>query len=77
MKRRTNFDKYLAEQLQCPAFASRFKKAGQAWDVALRITPKQHQVFAGDGPKRNMCVEKRGGHDEDGGTKCERPGKKD
>ena len=34
---RTNFDNYLAEQLKDPAFAERFEKAGEAWDVALQI----------------------------------------
>lgn len=33
----TNFDRYLKEQLTDPAFAIRFKQAGQAWDVALQI----------------------------------------
>jgi transcriptional regulator with XRE-family HTH domain len=33
----TNFDRYLREQLKDPAFARRFKRAGQAWDVALQI----------------------------------------
>ena len=33
----TNFDRYLKEQLADPAFARRFKQAGQAWDVALQI----------------------------------------
>ena len=37
MKRRTNFNKYLEEQLKDPHFATRFKKAGEAWDVALKI----------------------------------------
>ena len=35
--RRTNFDHYLDEQLRDPAFAARFKSAGEAWDVALQI----------------------------------------
>ena len=34
---RTNFDRYLNEQLRDPAFAARFKSAGEAWDVALQI----------------------------------------
>lgn len=34
----TNFDRYLKEQLADPAFARRFKQAGQAWDVALQIS---------------------------------------
>ena len=33
----TNVDRYLKEQLTDPAFARRFKQAGQAWDVALQI----------------------------------------
>ena len=37
MNRKTNFDKYLQEQLKDKAFAERFKKAGEAWDVALQI----------------------------------------
>ncbi|MDD5199828.1 MAG: helix-turn-helix transcriptional regulator [Terrimicrobiaceae bacterium] len=35
--KKTNFDRYLEEQLADPAFASRFKQAGEAWDVALQI----------------------------------------
>lgn len=35
--KQTNFDHYLEEQLKDPAFASRFKRAGEAWDVALQI----------------------------------------
>ncbi len=38
MKRRTNFDIYLEEQLKDPDFADRFKRAGEAWDIALQIT---------------------------------------
>jgi transcriptional regulator with XRE-family HTH domain len=34
---KTNFDVYLEEQLKNPAFAERFEKAGEAWDVALQI----------------------------------------
>ena len=37
MKRRTNFDLYLEEQLRDPDFAKRFEKAGGAWDVALKL----------------------------------------
>jgi len=37
MNRKTNFDKYLQEQLKDKVFAERFKKAGEAWDVALQI----------------------------------------
>ena len=35
---KTNFDRYLEEQLRDPDFAERFKAAGEAWDVALQIT---------------------------------------
>ena len=38
MKRRTNFDLYLEEQLKDQGLAERFKKAGEAWDVALQLT---------------------------------------
>jgi transcriptional regulator with XRE-family HTH domain len=34
---KTNFDRYLEEQMQDPAFAERFNRAGEAWDVALQI----------------------------------------
>ena len=34
MKRKTNFDRYLEEQLKDEGFAERFKKA---WDVALEL----------------------------------------
>jgi transcriptional regulator with XRE-family HTH domain len=37
MRRQTNFDVYLEEQLQDPEFTERFKKAGEAWDVALKL----------------------------------------
>ena len=37
MNQQTNFDKYLEKQLEDPDFAQRFKKAGQAWDVALQL----------------------------------------
>ena len=35
--KKTNFDRYLAEQMENPVFAARFKQAGEAWDVALQI----------------------------------------
>ena len=37
MTKRTNFDSYLDDNLNDPAFAARFKEAGEAWDVALQI----------------------------------------
>jgi transcriptional regulator with XRE-family HTH domain len=41
--KKTNFDRYLAEQLQDRAFAARFKAAGEAWDVALQIAALRQQ----------------------------------
>jgi len=38
MKQRTNFNLYLSEQLKNPDFAERFKKAGEAWDVAIKLS---------------------------------------
>ena len=37
MKRKTNFDRYLETQLKDPDFAERFRKAGEAWDVAFQL----------------------------------------
>jgi len=37
MKKKTNFDLYLEEQLNVPGFVEKFRKAGQAWDVAIQL----------------------------------------
>ena len=37
MKKKTNFDHYLEEQLKTPEFAEKFGKAGEAWDVAIQL----------------------------------------
>ncbi len=37
MKRPTNFDIYLKEQLKDPDFAEGFEKAGEAWDIAVKL----------------------------------------
>ena len=42
--KKTNFDRYLKEQLQDPEFAARFKRAGEAWDVALQIAALRQQA---------------------------------
>jgi hypothetical protein len=42
--KRTNFDRYLEEQLQDPAFAGRFERAGEAWDVAPQIAGLRQQA---------------------------------
>lgn len=34
---KTNFDRYLEQQLKDAAFAERFERAGAAWDVALQL----------------------------------------
>lgn len=40
----TNFDSYLAKQMQDTRFAARFERAGQAWDVALQIAALREQA---------------------------------
>jgi len=35
--KKTNFDRYLVDQMRSPRFAARFERAGEAWDVALQI----------------------------------------
>ena len=35
--KKTNFDAYLAQQMKDPAFAERFRRAGDAWDVAVQL----------------------------------------
>lgn len=42
--KKTNFDRYLEEQLREPAFAERFKRVGEAWDVALQIAALREQA---------------------------------
>jgi len=42
--KKTNFDKYLEDQLKDPAFAARFERAGEAWDVALQIASLRTQA---------------------------------
>jgi transcriptional regulator with XRE-family HTH domain len=40
----TNFDRYLAKQMEDTRFAERFERAGQAWDVALQIAALREQA---------------------------------
>ena len=42
--KKTNFDRYLEQQLKDPAFAVRFAEAGEAWDVALQISALREQA---------------------------------
>jgi transcriptional regulator with XRE-family HTH domain len=37
MGQRTNFDLYLEKQLKDPDFREKFRKAGEAWEVAIQI----------------------------------------
>jgi len=37
MTQQTNFDSYLKDQLKDPDFVARFKKAGEAWDLAIKL----------------------------------------
>lgn len=41
---KTNFDRYLEEQMRDPAFAERFERAGEAWDVALQLAALRQQA---------------------------------
>ena len=42
--KKTNFDRYLEEQMQDPAFAARFERAGEGWDVALQLAALREQA---------------------------------
>ena len=44
MKRKTNFDRYLEEQIKDPKFAERYEEAGEAWDVALQIAALRNEA---------------------------------
>ncbi len=37
MKKKTDFDLFLEEQLKDQDFAERFERAGEAWDVAIQL----------------------------------------
>jgi transcriptional regulator with XRE-family HTH domain len=41
---KTNFDRYLDEQLKDPAFAERFERAGEGWEVALQIAALRERI---------------------------------
>ena len=42
--KRTNFDRYLEEQLRDPAFAARFEAASEAWEVSLQLAALRQQA---------------------------------
>ncbi len=47
--RKTNFDAYLEKQLEDPDFAERFRKAGEAWDVALQVASLREKAGLSQG----------------------------
>jgi transcriptional regulator with XRE-family HTH domain len=42
--KKTNFDRYLEEQLKDEEFANRFQRAGEAWDVAVQIAAMRKEA---------------------------------
>lgn len=42
--KKTNFDRYLKQQMKDPAFATRFEQAGEAWDVAVQLAALRQQA---------------------------------
>ena len=44
MKKKTNFDLYLEEQLKDPGVAQKFRKAGKAWDLAIQLVSLRKKV---------------------------------
>ena len=37
MRRKTNFDRYIEKELEDPDFKERFERAGEAWNVAMKL----------------------------------------
>jgi hypothetical protein len=52
--KKTNFDRYLKQQMKDPAFATRFEQAGEAWDVAIS-SPKK-SLWKQNSPPRNSIA---------------------
>ena len=42
--KKTNFDRYLKQQLKDPTFAARFEDAGEAWDVSIQLAALRQQA---------------------------------
>src|SRR5882762_10771934 len=42
--KKTNFDRYLDEQMKDAAFAARFEQAGAAWDVSIQLAALRQQA---------------------------------
>jgi len=61
MKRRTNFDLYLDEQMKDPDFADRLKKAGEVWEAALRsVVGRKTSRFRGSVPTEAELARREG-----------------
>lgn len=41
---KTNFDRYLKEQLKAPVCGARFERAGEAWDVARKFAAQRRDM---------------------------------
>ena len=54
---KTDFDLFLEEQLSDPDFAERFKRAGEAWDVALQLAALREK---GSSPSTLQTLVRRG-----------------
>ncbi len=42
--KKTNFDRYLKQQMKDPTFAARFEEAGEAWEVAMQLAALRQQA---------------------------------
>ena len=47
--KKTNFDRYVEEQMRDPAFAARFEQAGEAWEVALQLAALRQRAGLSQG----------------------------
>ena len=50
--KKTNFDRYLKQQMKDPALAVRFEQAGEAWDVAISL-PKKSRWKQNSRPRKH------------------------
>jgi len=46
MKRKTNFERYLEDQLKDKAFADRFRKAGEEWGKIMKVPHEEESLSA-------------------------------
>ena len=47
--KKTNFDRYVEEQMRDPTFAARFEQAGEAWEVALQLAALRQRAGLSQG----------------------------